>query len=70
MPFPARLEAVNGRQPSAAIQQLPRSGIRLVYDEASKYPDCIRLEVGEPSFPTPAHIKHAATEAMAADFTR
>ena len=61
---------MSGRQASAAIQQLPRSGIRLVFDEASKYPDCIRLEVGEPSFPTPAHIKQAAAEAMAADFTR
>ena len=59
-----------GRQPSAAIQQLPRSGIRVVFDEASQYPDCIRLEVGEPSFPTPAHIKQAAADAMAADFTR
>lgn len=56
--------------PSNAIQQLPRSGIRLVFDEAAKYPDCIRLEVGEPSFPTPEHIKQAAADAMAADFTR
>lgn len=57
-------------QPSHAIQHLPRSGIRVVFDEASKYPDCIRLEVGEPSFPTPEHIKQAAADAMAADFTR
>jgi aspartate/methionine/tyrosine aminotransferase len=58
------------RTPSVAIQQLPRSGIRVVYDEANKYPDCIRLEVGEPSFPTPSHIKDAASEAMSANFTR
>ena len=56
--------------PSNAIQHVPRSGIRRVFDEASKYPDCIRLEVGEPSFPTPAHVKQAAVEALAADFTR
>jgi aspartate/methionine/tyrosine aminotransferase len=68
--LPARLDAVTGHHPSAAIQQLPRSGIRLVYDEASKYPDCIRLEVGEPSFATPAHIKDAAAAAMADNFTR
>ena len=58
------------RSPSAAIQQLPRSGIRVIFDEASKYPDCIRLEVGEPSFATPQHIKDAAVAALAADFTR
>lgn len=61
---------MNGRAPSAAIQQIPRSGIRVVYDEASKYPDCIRLEVGEPSFATPDHIKAAAGEAITADFTK
>lgn len=52
------------------MARLPRSGIRRVFDEASKYPDCIRLEVGEPSFPTPEHVKQAAREAMASNFTR
>lgn len=52
------------------MSRLPRSGIRRVFDEASKYPDCIRLEVGEPSFSTPEHVKAAAREAMAANFTR
>jgi aspartate/methionine/tyrosine aminotransferase len=61
---------MSGRSPSDAIQQIPRSGIRVVYDEAGKYPDCIRLEVGEPSFATPDHIKAAASEAMAANFTK
>ena len=61
---------MSGRSPSAAIQQIPRSGIRVVYDEASNYPDCIRLEVGEPSFATPEHIKVAAAEAIAANFTK
>lgn len=60
---------MSGLTTSTAIQRLPRSGIRLVFDEASKYPDCIRLEVGEPSFGTPEHIKQAAAEAMAANFT-
>lgn len=53
-----------------SMSRLPRSGIRRVFDEASKYPDCIRLEVGEPSFSTPEHVKAAAREAMAANFTR
>jgi aspartate/methionine/tyrosine aminotransferase len=56
--------------PSNAIQHVPRSGIRQVFDEAAKYPDCIRLEVGEPSFSTPAHIKEAAVNALAENFTR
>ena len=56
--------------PSNAIQHVPRSGIRRVFDEAAKYPDCIRLEVGEPSFGTPAHIKEAAVNALAENFTK
>jgi aspartate aminotransferase len=56
--------------PSNAIQRVPRSGIRRVFDEAAKYPDCIRLEVGEPSFGTPAHIKEAAVNALAENFTK
>jgi aspartate aminotransferase len=61
---------MSSRSPSSAIQKLPRSGIRVVYDEASNYPDCIRLEVGEPSFATPEHIKAAAAEAIADNFTK
>lgn len=56
--------------PSNAIQHVPRSGIRRVFDEAAKFPDCIRLEVGEPSFGTPAHIKEAAVNALAENFTK
>lgn len=56
--------------PSNTIQQVPRSGIRQVFDEAAKFPDCIRLEVGEPSFGTPAHIKQAAVDALAENFTK
>jgi aspartate/methionine/tyrosine aminotransferase len=56
--------------PSTSVRDLPRSGIRRVFDEASKYPDCIRLEVGEPSFPTPEHVKRAAQDAMRDDFTK
>lgn len=55
---------------SISVQHLPRSGIRRVFDEASKYPDCIRLEVGEPSFATPQHIKDAAHSALDANFTK
>ena len=55
---------------STAIVDLPRSGIRRIYDQAARYPDCIRLEVGEPGFGTPEHIKAAAGRAMADGFTR
>jgi len=61
---------VSAPRPADAMARLPRSGIRRVFDEASKYPDCIRLEVGEPSFPTPEHVKAAAREAMSSNFTR
>ena len=38
------------------------SGIREVVNLALVTPACIRLEVGEPNFPTPAHIVAAAIE--------
>ncbi|HYM96110.1 MAG TPA: pyridoxal phosphate-dependent aminotransferase, partial [Candidatus Sulfotelmatobacter sp.] len=38
------------------------SGIREVVNLALVTPGCIRLEVGEPNFPTPAHIVDAAVE--------
>ncbi len=40
---------------------LPRSGIREVMELAAKLDGVIHLEVGEPSFGTPAHIVEAAT---------
>jgi aspartate aminotransferase/aminotransferase len=41
----------------------PHSGIREIVDLALRIPECIRLEVGEPDFPTPAHIVQAVVEA-------
>jgi aspartate aminotransferase len=38
------------------------SGIREVVNLALLTPGCIRLEVGEPNFPTPTHIVEAAVE--------
>ena len=38
------------------------SGIREVVNLALVTPGCIRLEVGEPNFPTPSHIVDAAIE--------
>lgn len=43
-----------------AVTGMARSGIREIMDAAWGRPDVLRLEVGEPDFPTPAHIVEAA----------
>ncbi|MFN2450901.1 MAG: pyridoxal phosphate-dependent aminotransferase [Candidatus Dormibacteria bacterium] len=43
-----------------AVTAMARSGIRDIMDAAWGRPEIIRLEVGEPDFPTPAHIVEAA----------
>jgi aspartate aminotransferase len=56
---------------SATVAGLPRSGIREIMDLAwSLGDDVIRLEAGEPNFPTPPHIAAAGAEAVAAGQTR
>jgi aspartate/methionine/tyrosine aminotransferase len=49
---------------------MPRSGIREVMDLALRRPDCIRLEIGDPDFQTPAHIVAAAADAAARGLTK
>lgn len=49
---------------------MPGSGIREIVHMALTMPDVIRLEVGEPNFPTPAHIVEAAHEAANGGFTK
>lgn len=53
----------------AALTMRP-SGIREVLDLALARPDTLRLEIGEPDFPTPPHIVQAAAQAAAQGFTR
>ncbi len=48
---------------AARVESLRRSEIRVLFDAADDQPDAIRLEVGEPSFTTPAHIIDAAAAA-------
>ena len=48
---------------SAAVRGIDRSPIRLMLDSAARYPDAIHLEIGQPDFPTPAHIIEAAVKA-------
>jgi aspartate aminotransferase len=45
---------------SLGVSELGHSGIREVVNLALTTPGCIRLEIGEPNFPTPAHIVEAA----------
>ncbi len=58
------------KSPAARATSLPRSAIRVLFDAADQREGVLRLEVGEPSFTTPAHIIDAAKEAAAAGYTR
>lgn len=53
-----------------AARDMPQSGIRRITNLAVTVPDCIRLEVGEPNFPTPPHVVEAAAKAARDGFTR
>lgn len=50
--------------------EMPGSGIREIVNLAVTMPDVIRLEVGEPNFPTPPHIVEAGLRAAADGFTK
>ncbi|MGA2664982.1 MAG: pyridoxal phosphate-dependent aminotransferase [Nitrososphaerales archaeon] len=54
---------------SERISSIPTSGIRVIFEKASKIPDAIRMEVGEPDFETPALIGDAAKRAIDEGFT-
>ena len=58
------------RPTSSVVAAMRRSGIREVMELAQAIPDAIHLEVGEPGFPTPAHIVEAAHAAAQAGFTK
>lgn len=54
---------------SNVAKSYPASGIRKMFDLADKYPDAIKLTVGEPNFDTPVNIKEAAKKAIDDGFT-
>ncbi len=54
---------------NAAAAGMARSGIREIMDAAWGRTDVIRLEVGQPDFPTPAHVVAAAHDAALAGHT-
>ena len=49
---------------SVNVREAAHSGIREIGNLAIKRPGTIRLEVGQPDFPTPPHIVEAAKRAM------
>ncbi len=46
------------------LEEIPASGIRRLFELASKYRDVISLGIGEPDCDTPEHIKDYAKEAL------
>jgi aspartate/methionine/tyrosine aminotransferase len=58
------------KPPSRSVAAMRRSGIREVLDLAVARPGVLRLEIGEPDFPTPAHIVEAAARAAADGYTK
>ncbi len=54
---------------SRAVTGITKSPIRLMLDSAARYPDAIHLEIGQPDFPTPAHIIEAAVRAARHEYT-
>lgn len=46
------------------LEEIPASGIRRLFELASRYRDVISLGIGEPDFDTPDHIKEYAKEAL------
>lgn len=51
------------------VTELEISGIRQFFNRVKQYPDAVQLTLGQPDFPTPAHIKEAAVAALANDET-
>lgn len=56
-------------QISNRAKALEPSGIMAIFEKAQSVKDVIRLEVGEPDFDTPEHIKEAAKRALEKGFT-
>jgi aspartate/methionine/tyrosine aminotransferase len=58
------------RSPSRSASAMRRSGIREVHDLAMSRPGVLHLEIGEPDFPTPAHVVEAGARALAEGYTK
>jgi aspartate aminotransferase len=53
-----------------SVVDMPRSGIREILDLAVAREGVLRLEIGEPDFPTPPHVVEAAARAAADGYTK
>lgn len=51
------------------VKEIEISGIRRFFNLVTQYPEAIQLTIGQPDFPTPAHIKQAAKQALDSDLT-
>src|SRR5271167_1345078 len=49
---------------SAAVRDVPRSGIREFFDIVTTMRDVISLGIGEPDFDTPWHVRESAVFAL------
>jgi aspartate/methionine/tyrosine aminotransferase len=54
---------------SKTVCTMDRSPIRVMLDSAARFSDAIHLEIGQPDFPTPAHIVEAAVRAARLGYT-
>ncbi|WHP17739.1 pyridoxal phosphate-dependent aminotransferase [Cellulomonas sp. ES6] len=54
---------------TSPVTRMHRSGIRTLMELAMRDPEAIRLEIGEPDVPTPAHVVEAAGRDAAAGHT-
>jgi aspartate/methionine/tyrosine aminotransferase len=54
---------------SSRVRTLPRSGIREVMEAAGARDGVLRLDIGDPDFPTPEHVVEAAARAAADGYT-
>jgi len=55
---------------SDSLTKMPRSGIRVIMDMAAGMKEVFHMELGEPGFQTPDHIKEAACKAIRDGFTK
>jgi aspartate/methionine/tyrosine aminotransferase len=57
------MTALRALGPTEAAAALPGSGIREIMEIALRSPESIRLEIGDPNFPTPPHVAEAVRAA-------
>jgi len=58
------------RKVAECLKNMPISGIREIMDLAAERQETFHLELGEPGFPTPAHIQEAAFQAIRDGYTK